>query len=263
MFDGKWAEGFVNGTIVAGKGLIWVGSEVVSTIGTAINPTERIKIAESEHTTAFNEVAEVNDRCQASRKIKNEQYELGKVKLAIKEYEEPTITIGKAKKENEEPTNKLEKVKEENEVKTEKAPSDVKIKTRYWGDGWVPGAGFGFDLFPENTASYGDKIWVDINYANLVEAIDPMPSQYKTKDFNCIEIDDLVKKLGNYTIPAKYSEDGKPIKVTIDDQKQISISYVENSSVGGRRKKKTKSHRRKKNRKYSLKKNSTNSDKKQ
>ena len=230
----KGVELVVDGVVNTGK-LVASGTNMAvdATIGT----NQRIKEAREAHEIAIDETKDIKERCEASNKVQDAQRILGAAQRPIKEFEKPTISFSQKDRDG----------------------NTVSVKTDYWGDGWVPGTGFGFDIIPADS-KYSSKIWVDVNYANLIEKV-TVGDTGRQLNSECITIDnlkDLVKDYfknsisGKYTIPAKYSENDKPIIVDGDE------IYYEEITGGKKRKTKTKKNRKSKNRKsknkrYSLK----------
>ena len=225
----------MNDTLI--KKVVEVASYVPSTLAygasgavdLAVNTEQRLKEAETAHQVGFDSSKSRAERCKASRRVKDAQKVLGSVLKSKEEYELPIISF---------------KTKDT-------SGNDVSVKTVYWGDGWIAGAGFGFDIIPTDPKYGGKTLWVDINYANFIEKINPNPNPEKIiKECNTVNedeeideksiysIDDLVDIVGAYTIPAKYAIEGKPINV-----KKNEITYGEVSGSGAKRRKSVKRRR--------------------
>jgi hypothetical protein len=229
-----------NNTVEVSKDLAKNTGEFINTgIDTIIDTKNRIIKARADYKVATDETQSIATRCNASRKVKEHQRNLGSVQRAIKEFENPVIAFSQKDRDG----------------------NIVEVKTGYWGDGYVAGAGFGFDIIPydSNNAPL-QKMWVDVNYANLIEKVNGVnvDDLGETSQTNgCIPIDDLIKiveylKGVQYKIPAKYSKSNKDINI----RRLTDGGYEITSNLAGgkKRKRKTKKNRKSKNKRYSLKK---------
>jgi len=150
-----------------------------------------LELIEEEHNMAIDEKNDRKLRLIASDNIKKIQEKLGPQKVI--EYEKPQLRF------NNRP---------------------FAVNTSYWGNGFIPGASFGFDIHNYKMGPFRRTIWVVVNYANLIERfecqnscnqeyIDTANTNIMSKD-GCITIDEIVECLPDheYSISSAYCVQG-------------------------------------------------------